>query len=223
MLRSSFASLLLASSMLFGACTHPGVQPAPTPKIGVEDHSIDRAKLRAALAERRQTSVERFLAYREGRVYPQNTYSVGAQHVWLDAQGHLCAAATIISGDWGREATERVAGENNFIALADVHDGPLYDWILTSGLTHEEIVAIQVPPMGDMPDPEPSPIEPAPNDTDRLYSMYVDVERQLDQMWQENLDNATDALMLHPDLAHRVLDGLAADPGRFAAKFARPA
>lgn len=212
----------LLLSLSLGAC-FPSMQSsedAGTPKV-VEPtpapvKKIDRARLRAALATRRQQSFDRFIAYREGRVYPENTYQNGALHVWLDASGHLCAAATIISGDWGRAATERVASEDNFIALADVHDGPLADWILTSGLTHSEIVAIQVPPMRPdpgivMPEPDPRSQEIA-----RLYNMYVDVERQISGMWDENLDSATDALMKRPDLARALLDGVAAGPGRFA-------
>ena len=104
-----------------------------------EAPEIDRATLRSALAARRDASYQNFLTYREARVYPVNSYAPGFQHVWLDASGNLCAAATIIAADWGRAAAEAVAGENNFIALADVHDGPLYDWVLTSGLTHQEI------------------------------------------------------------------------------------
>jgi hypothetical protein len=225
MSRRLLSSLLLLSSLSFGACApsmqrahdagpgHVVEQPKPAPRI-------DRARLRAALAERRALSYQRFLAYREARVYPKNTYNTGAQHVWLDASGHLCAAATIISGDWGRDATEAVADEDNFLALADVRTGPLADWILTSGLAKHEIVAIQVPPMypePPMPD-APVVVDPEAAENERLYAMYVDVERQITGMWDENLDEATDALMARPDLARALLDGVAAGPGRVATR-----
>jgi hypothetical protein len=225
-LRRTLSPLLLSLSL--GAC-FPSMQSsddAGPPRVVEQpqpEKKIDRATLRAALAERRQVSYQRFLAYREGRVYPENTYQNGALHVWLDASGHLCAAATIISGDWGRAATERVATEDNFIALADVKSGPLADWILTSGLTHAEIVAIQVPPMGAMPDMPQPELDPRAQEIARLYNMYVDVERQLTGLWDENLDVATDALMKRPDLARALLeDGLAAGPGRFAEPSAAP-
>jgi hypothetical protein len=216
-------SLLFALVMSVSACssafqhTPPPVVAKPQPQ---PQTSVDREKLRAALAERRQLSFGRFLSYREARVYPRNTYQPGSQHVWLDEQGHLCAAATIISGDWGRTATEAVAIENNFIALADVNEGPLADWILTSGLTHAEIVAIQVPPMEwDGPPPQvieqPEP-DPGQQETARLYNMYMDIERQVTGLWEENLDLATDALMKRPDLARALISGVAAGPGRFA-------
>ncbi|MCE9578304.1 MAG: hypothetical protein K8W52_34575 [Deltaproteobacteria bacterium] len=220
MTRRILAALLLSSLAACGA-PRPGAQvPAPRPIAQPAPRPIaarlDRAQLKAALAARRKLSVARFLAYREARVYPENTYQPGPLHVWLDASGHLCAAATIISGDWGKDATARVATENNQLALADVHSGPLADWILTSGLTHHEIVAIQVPPMGDMPDmPEPQPT-PREAEIARLYGMYVDVERQITGMWDENLDEATDALMKRPDLARALIGGVAAGPGRYA-------
>src|SRR5204863_8905521 len=85
----------------------------------------------------------------------------------------------------------------------------------TSGLTHHEIVSIQVLPV--QPDPEE---ERNYQETQRLYTLYVDVERQLRAMWDESLDDATDALMKRPDLARALIDGVASGPGRFAADVA---
>lgn len=242
---SLLTKLLLATTMFAGACSpavtqHHDAGPRPAPivrPIETPAPRIDRAALRAALATRRQDMVARFLGYRENRVYPVNTFTDGYGHVWLDAQGNLCAAATLISADWGRAASERVAGENNFLQLADVHDGPLLAWMLTSGLTHHEIVAIQAP--GIMPDgrvvwdpivsPQPE-VAPDPRivEVERLYNLYVDVERQLTSMWDTSLDDATDALLDHSDLARALLDGVAAGPGRYgetqnlAGGFAQP-
>lgn len=220
------SSFLLATSLLAGACTPattrgpsdagtPIARPDPKPARP----SIDRARLRAALEQRRTDTYGRFLAYREGRVYPVNTVADGFQHIWVDAFGNLCAAATIIAGDWGRDATVRVSFENNFLRMSDVEDGPLLDWMLTSGLTHHEIVAIQVPGfVGGRPD---FPIEPQPGDPvreaeiARMYDLYVDVERQLMSMWNDSLEDAVDELMQRPDLARQLIDGVAAGPGRF--------
>lgn len=236
---SRLARLLVATSLFAGACspavtTRPDAGPHRTPIVQPQP-KIDRAKLRAALEIRRQDTYNRFLAYREHRVYPVNTYESGFEHVWLDSFGNLCAAATLISADWGRAASERVAAENNFVRIADIHDGPLLDWVLTSGMTHHEIVAIQAPgimPDGsvgwDMPSPDPRPqpepeqpvaLRPDPRaiEVQRLYDLYVDVERQLSSMWDESLDDATDDLMAHPDLARAMIDGVAAGPGRFEA------
>ena len=98
MSRSRLATFLLSMSLLAG-CGSAAVRgndahvAGPDP-IVAQGGSIDRAQLRSALAARRQQSLDRFLAYREGRVYPINTFDAGLQHVWRDDAGHLCAAAT---------------------------------------------------------------------------------------------------------------------------------
>ncbi len=229
------SALLLSMSLLGTACganavrgagdAGPGkvaVPIAPIAPIRPAQPAVDRAALRAALAERRQVVYQRFLAYREAQVYPINSFGDGFQHVWVDAQGNLCAAATLISGDWGRVVTARVGDEDNLIALASVQAGPLADWILTSGLTHQEIVAIQVPGwQGMRPDLEPDP-DPRAQEIARLYQIYVDVERQMTTMWDANLDDAVDQLMAQPALARALLDGRVAGPGRFGATDPQP-
>lgn len=211
-LRLALASLVLASSL--GACAASHAAPAhPAPAAPIElasaDAQIDRAKLRAKLAERRATTIQRFLAYREARVYPLAEVGVGFQHVWRDVSGNLCAAATLISHDWGRAAAERVGAEDNQLALAGVKSGPLLDWILTSGLTQHEIVAIQVPGFNEL-------MRPREDEIRRLYAIYVDVERQLNGLAQQSLDQAVDALMKRPALARALLGGVAAGPGPYA-------
>ncbi len=209
--------IVVFASLAVTACTalRPPA-PATTPAAPTAP-ALDRAAVRAALAARRDVTVRRFLAYREARVYPKNDFIDGPAHIWRDRAGHLCAAATMISGDWGREATARVADENTFLRLADVHDGPLFDWVLTSGLTHHEVVAIQ-----GAANFEPLEVERT-QETRRLYVLYMDVERQLVQLRDESLDEATDALMQHPALAQKVLAGSSAGPGKYAWPIVRPA
>lgn len=219
--RTFLSSLLLSTTLLFNsACSTVGAptasSPDPVVTAPVKADTIDRAKLRAALASRRAATVDHFLAYRDARVYPVNTYQPGMQHVWLDERGNLCAAATLIGHDWGRGAATAVSYDDNFIRLADVKDGPLLDWILTSGLTHHEIVAIQEPGFA-----YGMPVEPEPDDPgriaeiDRLFTVYTSVERQLRSMADASLDDATDALMARPDLAKRFLDGEIPGPGHY--------
>lgn len=200
MTHRTLSKFLLATSLLFGACTHAAqapakadvVEPAPKP-------SIDRAKLRAKLEAKRKQSLDRFLAYRDAKSYPRNTYQPGLQHVWLDEEGRLCAAATLISADWGYDATAKIAEQDNFIKLADVHDGAIADWMLMSGLTHHEIVAIQEPMEG----PRTRFNEDA--EVERLYGIYTSVVRQIEQLWDESLDEAVEALMARPDLAAQLM------------------
>lgn len=214
-LRTLLVSLVLPAllSTSLGCATTGATTPdagARPPTGRPAERAIDRAMLRAKLAERRAITMSHLLAYREARIYPINNLAGGGRrHVWVDDWGNLCAAATLISYDWGREATVNAGKADREIQLAKVHSGPLADWILTSGLTHHEIVAIQVPGddmMRGMRDPE----------IERLYGMYIDVERQLTGLHDESLDAATDALLKRPALARELLGGHVAGPGPFA-------
>jgi hypothetical protein len=213
--RLAFTSLLFASTLAAG-CVGTARTPGPTgPRtpekvVVVPNKQVDRAAVRAKLAERRKVMFDRFIAYRDAAVYPINDLPEGGfRHVWIDVNGNLCAAATLISGDWGHESSAAVGRENLEIKVADVKTGPLMDWILMSGFTKHELVAIQVPGFTD-PQFEQRQMEVA-----RLFSIYQDVERQLTGLWEENLDEATDALVAHPDLARQLLGGTIAGPGKY--------
>lgn len=229
--RTFLASLALASSLLGCAVPHADAKSAkPVPgqvadgpaapiKILPVKPTVTRAQVRAKLAERRKLTIQRFLAYREARVYPVNTNVgvPGAMHIWLDEFGNLCAAATIIAEDWGRDASENVARENNNIALASVTEGELYNWILTSGMTQAEIVAIQAPGFAGGGGWRPEPVEnPRLAEITRLYQLYTDVERQIRSLDKHNLDLAVDELMKHLELARDLVAGKSAMAGHFA-------
>jgi hypothetical protein len=209
-LRLYVSSLLLASSL----STAVAAKTAPTQIVATDARMIvqlDRAQVRAKLAQRRAVMIERFLAYREARVYPWiRSGSMVFSHMWFDDMGNLCAAATLISKDWGRDSTLKFGETNRVIALADVKSGEVADWMLTSGLTHHEIVAIQVPAIDTGDDWMMRQAE-----IDRLFAMYKDVERQLRTLGDENLDLATDALMKRPDLARQLIAGKLPGPGKY--------
>ena len=223
-LTAKLSSFFLATSLLItGACSTATRNAADagvsTPKpvahqVQIKAPEIDRAMLRAKLAERREANVQRFLAYREARSYPINSYVPGLQHVWLDEYGQLCAAATVISADWGFDVTAAVSYEDNFIKLADVADGPLLEWMLTSGLTKHELVAIQEPMIYQGKDLGMR--GPDPKELERLYAIYTSVERQIDGLWDDSLDEAVDALAAHPELAKRFLGGEMPGAGKYA-------
>lgn len=188
-------------------------QPPPSAgasaRIEAEPIVLDRAKVRAKLAANRAANLARFRAYQRAGVFPSNTYSDSKLNVWLDADGHLCAAATIIKASGQADLVARVADQTNFIRLADVTQGPLMDWILTSGLTQAEIVAIQEPFA-----PVVSPVEPSPRIVDgdlrrrenqRLLAKYKSVDATIVKGTQASLDVATDRLMKHPELALKLL------------------
>lgn len=193
-----------------------GTQPAleemppqlrkPAPRL----NERTRARLRSALAARRAKNVAAFRAYAKRGVYPHNFITNGELNVWIDGDGHMCAAATMIFRSGAKALVRQVARDNNFIRLADVTDGPLLDWILTSGLTHAEVVAIQVPMVGGPRDPDPSIPETPPQDwriteDARLRARYATVLSSLASDRAASLEAAIDALTFRPDLVAKLL------------------
>lgn len=179
----------------------------PEPRINART----RARLRAVLAARRTKNVATFRAYARRGVYPRNYITNDSLNVWIDGDGRMCAAATMIFRSGKKALVRQVARDNNFIRLADVTDGPLLDWILTSGLTHDEVIAIQAPTVGGpRGDWRMTPEEPAPQDwrvteAARLRAHYDEVLSDLSRDRADSLDSAIDALVWRPDLIAQLL------------------
>jgi len=184
-------------------------QPAPV-EYPVEAQMrvvMDRQTVRAKLAEQRAANLARFRAYQQGGVFPSNTFDTRRLNVWMDADGHLCAAATIINASGQTDLVQQVAEQTNFIRLADVKQGPLMDWILTSGLTQDEIAAIQEPFMPVVrQQPEIDPKLRAA-ETARLIKKYKAVDAMIVKSQKASLDRAVDRLMKRQDLAWNLVNG----------------
>jgi hypothetical protein len=173
----------------------------------------DRATVRAALARARATNLAAFRVYQKKGVFPNNTFTDGKLNVWRDEDGNFCAAATLIKMSGNVDLVVKVADQNNFIRLADVKQGPLMDWILMSGLTQDEIAAIQEPFMPVVDDPIMEPSQPILVDTKlrkaedaRLRAKYKAVDKMIVKNAKKSLDIATDRLMKHPRLAWQLVD-----------------
>lgn len=179
---------------------------AQAPQMDVQV-AVDRASVRAALAQARATNLARFRAYQQTGVFPSNTFQAQKLNVWRDRGGHLCAAATLIDASGAHDLVRRVAEQTNFIRLGDVTQGPLMDWILTSGFTQDEIASIQEP---FMPVSKPNlPVEPQLRVTEnnRLRAKYAAVTKMLVDNEQKSLDAAAERLMKHGALAAGMLGG----------------
>ena len=177
---------------------------------------LDRSEVRAKLAAARAANLARFRAYQQKGVFPSNTFADQMLNVWRDEAGHLCAAATIINASGQAALVAKVAQEDNFIRLADVTDGPLMDWILTSGFTQAEIAAIQEPfsPVMRQQPTEPEParivaVDPARRRAEdaRLLRKYRQVEAMLIKDQRASLEIAVDRLMAYPALARQLVRG----------------
>ncbi|HWO18336.1 MAG TPA: hypothetical protein VNO30_06155 [Kofleriaceae bacterium] len=185
-------------------------------RMDVEDDPavIERATVRAKLREQRAANLARFRAYRTAGVYPSNVYTPGLANVWRDQEGHFCAAATIIRASGRVSLVEATAAQNNSIRLADVSSGPLFDWILTSGLTQDEIALIQRPFMPVTKRPAIEPARPIVVDaqlraaeTRRLARLYAEIEGKLIASEGRSLELATERLMARPELAQQLIGG----------------
>jgi hypothetical protein len=219
------ASLLFAFSASATASDARFAQPPSATRVAAADRAelpvearaiaprrvLDRAAVRAALAQARATNLAAFRAYQQAGVFPSNTYKPGKLNVWLDEDGHLCAAATIIKMSGQDALVTKVAEQNNFIRLADVKQGPLMSWILTSGLTQAEIAAIQEPFMDVSDRREPSPpmlvnARLRSAEDARLRAKYRSVDKMIVKNAKQALDRATDRLMKNPSLAWQLVD-----------------
>lgn len=178
-----------------------------TPRIS----AAARAKLRKVLASHRRKNVAAFRAYAQRGKYPHNHVTSGALNVWIDEDGRMCAAATMIFRSGAKKLVRDIARTDNNIKLGDVTDGKVMDWILTSGLTQDEVATIQEPFMGRM---QPMPVEPLPGSDDwklaedaRLRARYADVLVQLGDATDASLDAAVDRLAWRPDLVAKMIGG----------------
>ncbi|CAN5916239.1 hypothetical protein BH11MYX3_BH11MYX3_16210 [soil metagenome] len=206
---AAFATSTFAAEQRFAA-PPPDVagaraEPAP-PELRQRRVILDRATLRTKLAEQRAANLARFIAYQQGGVFPSNTFDARKLNVWMDADGHLCAAATIINASGQNDLVQKVDEQNNFIRLGTVKQGPLMDWILTSGLTQDEIAAIQEPYMPvyrKLPVVEPK-LRSAENV--RLIKKYKQVAASIVKNQNKSLDLAVDRLMKRQDLAWQLVN-----------------
>ncbi|MEJ7601320.1 MAG: hypothetical protein WKG01_25675 [Kofleriaceae bacterium] len=221
------ASLVLVVSLFTSLASADTHFAAPPPTVAVAPESADlrvspplvsRGQVRRALIANRAHNLARFRAYYRAGSYPSNVYADGLTNVWRDEDGRLCAAATLMAASGQRVLVESIAEQNNFIRLADVTQGPILDWILTSGLTQSELVAIQKPfnrvgtigPVtSDTSDPSQTEakIDPAKRtkETRRLVALYRKVDAALVRNAQHNLDLAVTQLMKRPDLAAAIV------------------
>lgn len=129
---------LLAIALL-SACTSSIAAPAPTTPPPVATASNDEVY---ELAARRAQMLGWLHAYSEAGIYPTNDAGRPAS-VFMDANGVRCPMAELLHKSGRDDLVAAVVKNNNEIRLADVHEGPLYDWMLGSGLTMSEIDLVQ--------------------------------------------------------------------------------
>ena len=197
----------LAACLVLALAAPASAEFASAPhQIKMQEPLPSRAAVRAALAKRREHNLASFRAYAKAGVYPHNYVRPGPLQTWLDQDGHLCAAATMIDKDGQHELVVKVGKTENHIRLLDVTEGPLMDWMLTSGFTIEEIDRIQEPGFNERmwQEQEQRRLAFAREDA-RLRKVYAETDAYLVKHASDDLDIATDRLMEQPDLARALV------------------
>jgi hypothetical protein len=206
-LASCFVAFGLLTTPAVASSSAPAGDPVPTSAVAmpmpVRELAPTKAEVIKALKERRAKNLKSFIAYRKAGVYPLNSFRRVPLNVWMDADGHLCAAATMIDKDGKHDLVEGTAETNNNIRLLDVTRGELLDWIMTSGFTIEEIDRIQAPQI--MPDEWM--LDYRAEDA-KLAAGYLKTEKALVKNQKASLELAAKRLLENPHLARQLVDGL---------------
>ena len=101
------------------------------------------APWRNALAAARTRQLQRLAAYRTAERFPRNHIALDRIPIFVDETGAHCAVAYLMRESGHGQLVTRIARENNFVRIDDLTEGPMLDWIRTSGLTREEAALIQ--------------------------------------------------------------------------------
>lgn len=96
----------------------------------------------ASLAGRRAQLIGWLHDYRMAGVFPKAANG-RMLSVFVDDNGVRCPMAELVHASGRDDLVDAVHRENNTVRLASVHSGPLFDWMLASGLTQEEIAMVQ--------------------------------------------------------------------------------
>lgn len=203
MSRIAVATALVMSLFSFSASAE---RIATEPSDPIVDVATSVSDVRSALAARRQANLALFRAYEQAGVFPDNVYSARKLNVWQDPRGHFCAAANLVVKSGNRALADKVAEQTNFLKLGEVTQGPVMDWILTSGFTQDEIAMIQEP---YMPVRKTAVVDAQMRRAEnaRLHALYKQIAARLEQQTSASLDAAAARLMKTPALARELVQG----------------
>ena len=119
------------------------VSSAPTPVVSHATHAGVAGRF--AFVVHREVQIARLQEYADAGVFPHNTTSVPALHMFEDEAGRRCAVAELLHDDGRDDLVATTVATRNDLAIADVHEGAMMNWVLSSGFTQEELVRIQLP------------------------------------------------------------------------------
>lgn len=145
MLRPAVLAALFCLTPLVAAIAAP-LEPVLVDDFATEVVHEDYTQEWAAfLRQERTARIARLSAYARAGDFPKKAAADGFFHSFLDADGTPCAVADLMWHSGHADLVRQTAATRNDVVLSEVDEGPLVDWMLTSGLTREEIAVIQVP------------------------------------------------------------------------------
>jgi hypothetical protein len=194
---------LSAALVTTSACSAPSpaqdwAGSVPTVAHTAAAAPIDRAAIRQTLADHRAQQIAHLHAYGAAGQFPHNTTTAPSLHMFRDPEGRLCAVANLVQTDGRGDLVEATVRTQNDLAIADVHDGAMMDWVTRSGLTQEELVAIQLPAPVLVPRPKKrvNVAKSAPSPEEQMNAVVAShvasVEAQLRAATEESLDVAVE-------------------------------
>ncbi len=132
---------LILMTTILAACSHTTTTPPPAAPSPAVAGPIPTAAT-AELAGHRAQLIGWLHDYQVAGVYPTDALGM-PRSVFVDDKGVRCPMAELIWRSGHRDLVEAVAKENNQVRLVDVEEGPLWDWMVGSGLTVDEIAMVQ--------------------------------------------------------------------------------
>ncbi len=188
------AKLITAIALLFtvnnaaDVTAEPGPEPSP-----IEARQSHEAEWRAFLTHRRGIQKARLQAYIDHAEFPWNDDQPGLVNIFVDDAGVRCAMANLVHQDGHRKLVKGIAAGDNDYTFGEGVDGELEQWLLTSGLTLEEAVFVQVPDMRIDPG-WPDVVDLREMEIQRIQMHLSLALMQLENTEQANLDLAIDRL-----------------------------
>lgn len=135
------------------------------------------------LQAERARNLDRLRDYWQRGEYPINYEHPGAwEPVFIDLDGNICAVGYLVEQSLGRDVAERINSRYHFATIRQIDAPELKEWIKNSGLTYEEVVAIQLPAVEAIEE-NPYPINHRPNP--------VIAEEKLQELQQQSTSATT--------------------------------
>ncbi|MEX2168039.1 MAG: hypothetical protein WD851_01900 [Pirellulales bacterium] len=140
------------------------------------------------LVSRRDQQIGRVHSYSAAGKFPRNVDFPGQLvPYFVDREGTACAVGRLMQLDGCGKLVAQIATSSNHIRIEDISQGPLVDWIQSSGLTQEECALIQ-PGYATIEDYRPA--RPWQDETERLRQHFTQVEHSLQTQSQQSLGEA---------------------------------